>query len=177
MPVLLLAMPPVVAAAGPTAVSARAFLQTIYGHYRKGGTGVPLKRPERWFEARLAAAIRADIAESNRTGDIGKLDADLFCDCQDFEDIKATIGPVAIKDGKASVSVVFVNGGPVTVRYTLLWTRAGWRVFDIEWEEGGRLRDMFLPDIAAQAPESIGSSRSSVKSTVAARMSRNGKSH
>jgi len=139
--------PAMVAPAGPTEASARVFLQTIYGYYRKGGTGAPLKRPERWFEPRLAAAVRADIAETDRTGDIGKLDADVFCDCQDFEDIKAAIGPVRIAGSKATVAVVVDNGGPITLNFTLAWTRAGWRVFDIAYEEERALREMFFPTI------------------------------
>jgi hypothetical protein len=147
MPALMIAtalFAPVVAPAGPTEASARAFLQSIYGFYRKGGSGAPLKRPERWFEPRLAAAIRADIAQTDRTGDLGKLDADLFCDCQDFDDIKATIGRVSIAAGKATTAVLVDNGGPVTLTYTLAWTRAGWRVFDIAYEHG-TLREVFLP--------------------------------
>lgn len=146
MSVLLAALllPPVVAPAGPTEASARAFLQAIYGYYKKGGTGVPLKRPERWFEPRVAAAIRADVAESNRTGDIGKLDADLFCNCQDFDELVAVIGPIAISGNKATTSVTFANGDEVSLRYTLVWTRSGWRVFDIEWEEEATLRRLML---------------------------------
>jgi hypothetical protein len=148
MPLLTIAaallVPPVVAPAAPTEASARAFLQMIYGHYRRGGTGVPLKRPERWFEPRLAAAIRADIAESNRTGDIGKLDADLFCNCQDWGELAATIGAVAIAGNKADATVSFVNGETVSLRYTLVWTRSGWRVFDIERGEEATLRGTFL---------------------------------
>jgi hypothetical protein len=147
MPALLLAAliapVPMVSEAGANAASARVFLQSIYQYYRKGGTGVPMKRPELWFEPSLAKAIRADIAESNRTGDVGKLDADLFCDCQDFEDLKAVIGPVTVTGKRATATVTGDIGGARTYRYTLVATPAGWRVWDIGWDEG-TVRELFL---------------------------------
>lgn len=143
---MLFAPVAVVAPSGPTEAGARAFLTAIYGHYRKGSLGVPIDHPARWFEPRLAAAIAADIAESNRTGDIGKTDADFFCDCQDFDAISAAIGPVTIAGDRATTDVTIDNGGPLTFHYTLLWTQRGWRVFDIDWGEdgGGTLRELFL---------------------------------
>lgn len=140
----LIAPAPMVAAAGPSEASARAFLETIYRWYRKGSYGAPMKRPERWFEPKLAAAIRADEAEADRKGEIGKLEADPFCDCQDFDALAAVIGPVAITGGRASVEVGFADGIETRMRYTLVWTRGGWRVFDIRWEEGS-LRELYFP--------------------------------
>lgn len=141
---MLVAPIPVAAAPGPNATSARAFLQSIYVQYHKGGHGASMTRPERWFEPRLAAAIRKDAAAADRRGDVGKLDGDPFCDCQDFESPNAVIGPVAIQGTRASVRVSFRNGDQISMRYTLLWTRDGWRVFDIQWKESA-LREMYFP--------------------------------
>ncbi len=140
----LVVAPSAVAAPAPKVASARAFLQTIYQHYRKGGTGVPMARPGRWFEPVLARAILRDIRASARTGDVGRLDADLFCDCQDFEALEVTIGPVAVARGRARASVILHNCDQPTLDYTLVWTRAGWRVFDIESPDGGSVREGFL---------------------------------
>jgi hypothetical protein len=141
---LLLGSPPAAAASGPDAASAKAFLQSIYQYYHKGGEGAPLEPTERWFVPALSKAIKDDMAESEKTGDVGKIDADFFCDCQDFEELKPVIGPVSITGGRATVSVSFVNGDPHTLKYTLGWTRYGWRVADIDWGEDGTLRELFF---------------------------------
>lgn len=141
---LLLAPAAAVAAPAPDAASARAFLQSIYRFYHKGGDGAPMEPPGRWFEPVLARAIQKDMDESERTGEIGKLEADLFCDCQDFDDLSVAIGPVTLADGKAKTSVTFQNGDQVTLQYTLVWTKAGWRVFDIVSEESGSVRELYL---------------------------------
>ncbi len=137
---------PVSAPAAPIAdaASARAFVELIYHYYRKGGTGAPMDRPARWFEPVLARAIQRDIAKSERTGDVGKLDADLFCDCQDFDALHATIDRFAVVHGRTHVTVHFSNGGPITIRLTLVWTKAGWRVSDIRWPDRGTVRELFL---------------------------------
>jgi len=139
---------PAVAVVEPArdAASARAFLASIYRHYRKGGPGAPLGKPELLFEPVLAAAIRKDADAAEAAGDIGKMDADPFCNCQDFEAIAPSYGPVTIAGDKAEVTVGFTNfDTPVSTRFTLLWTRAGWRVFDMEYPEGGTFRAMYLP--------------------------------
>jgi len=103
-----------------------------------------MQPPGRWFEPALARAIQKDMDESERTGEIGKLEADLFCDCQDFEDLIATIGLVTVANGKATTGVTFQNGDQITLHYTLVWTKAGWRVFDIVSDESGSVRDLYL---------------------------------
>jgi hypothetical protein len=135
-------------AAAQDAASARAFLQSIYRHYVKDAPGAPLDKPYRFFEPELAAAIKKDQDEAEARGDMSKMDADPFCECQDFEAIKAAIGPIAVNGKRATATVRFTNGGPVTIRYTLAWTRSGWRVFEIEWQEMGTLRAMYfgVPD-------------------------------
>jgi hypothetical protein len=144
----LLAVPAIEAPAPGNAASARAFLQAIYRNYGKGRDGVRLDRPERYFEPVLAAAIRKDQAEANARGDMSKMDADPFCNCQDFEGMSpAVIGPVTVKGNRATATVRFAFGGNrVAVAYTLVWTRAGWRVFDMGTtpDEGG-VRAMYLP--------------------------------
>lgn len=143
----LLAMPAIHAPAPGNAAAARAFLQSIYRQYGKGRNGARLDRPERYFEPVLAAAIRKDQAEADARGDMNKMDADPFCNCQDFEGMSAAvIGPVTIKGNRATATVRFAFGDDqVGVNFTLLWTRAGWRVFDMGWADEGTVRDMYFP--------------------------------
>jgi len=151
MPALLLALlavPALHAPAPGNAASARAFLQSIYRNYGKGRNGVRLDRPERYFEPVLAAAIRKDQAEADARGDMNKMDADPFCNCQDFEGMSpAAIGPVTVKGNRATATVRFAFGdsAPVDVRFTLAWTRAGWRVFDMTWIDDTGVRAMYFP--------------------------------
>ena len=144
----LFAVPALHAPAPGNAASARAFLQSIYRNYGKGKNGSRLDQPERYFEPVLAAAIRKDQAEANAKGDISKMDADPFCNCQDFEGMSpAAIGPLTVKGNRATVAVRFRFGDsdPLHVHFTLAWTRAGWRVFDMTWIDASNLRAMYLP--------------------------------
>ncbi len=143
----LLAMPAIEAPAPGTAASARAFLQSIYAQYGKGRNGLRLDMPERYFEPRLAAAIRKDETEADARGDVSKMDADPFCSCQDFEGMSpAVIGLVSVMGDRATVTVRFSFGDdPMTVDFTLVRTRAGWRVFDMGSTELGMVREMYFP--------------------------------
>ncbi|MCW3846747.1 YbjP/YqhG family protein [Sphingomonas sp. LB-2] len=142
----LLAVPPAIAApAAHDAASVRVFLQSIYAGYRKGGRGARLGQPELYFEPVLARAIRKDAAAAAAVGDQGKMDADPFCACQDFDAIAPAYGPVTIKGDRATVTVRFgLFDSRIALNYSLVWTRAGWRVFDITGSESGSLRAIYL---------------------------------
>lgn len=144
----LFAVPAIAAPAPGTEASARAFLQTIYRSYGRGKNGVRLDQPERYFEPALAAAIRKDNAEAESRGDMNKMDADPFCNCQDFEGMTpAVIGPITLSSGRATATVHFAFGDdPMEVHFTLLWTRLGWRVFDMGSDELGGVRAMYFPE-------------------------------
>jgi hypothetical protein len=143
----LLAMPAHEAPAPGNAAAARAFLQAIYRSYGKGRNGLRLDHPERYFEPVLAAAIRKDEREADARGDMNKMDADPFCDCQDFEGMSpATVGPVTVKGNRATATVRFAFGDDAhEVRFTLAWTRLGWRVYDMSWADEGSVREMYFP--------------------------------
>jgi len=127
------------------AAGVSAFLKGIYAGYAKDSHGARIGEPERYFEPRLAAAIRKDADESERSGDIGKMDADPFCHCQDFDAIVPKITVLHVTGNAASASVRFDNfGTPVVLRYDLVWTAKGWRIFEIGYPEDGSLRAMFL---------------------------------
>jgi hypothetical protein len=124
--------------------SARAFLAHIYEQYRlPNGDGVLIDRPEQWFEPRLARAMRDDDDDAARRQEVGTLDRDPFCDCQDFEPFTAKIGPITVSKSTARAVARFRNGGPITLVYDLVATPAGWRIRDITWPEG-HLRRLFL---------------------------------
>lgn len=144
----LLAPAAIHAPAPRDAASVRTFLLGIYRHYEdKDGSGVPLDKPDRWYEPVLAGAMAKDYAESDKSGDMPKMDADPFCYCQDFIGLKGTrVEAVTITGDRATASVTFdFGGGEMTVGYILVWTRKGWRIWDQTYPEGGSTRAMYFP--------------------------------
>ena len=118
------------AAAAP-ADTPRGFVATAYAQYRRPGFS-PLQRPERWFAPRLTAAI----AEDSRLArdEVGYLDGDPLCDCQDHRRIAARIaGYQRLTPGLASVRVhVDLGLGRARdLRLSVARTAAGWRIADV----------------------------------------------
>lgn len=121
------------AAARPGADGAKRFLQTLLDPYQ--GTSaqpVTLADPGRYYEARLAQAIVAEAAAANRRGEAPALNGDPICDCQDYIPFRAAIGPVRLRGNRAEATVRFDNGRPRVLRFSLVATRQGWRIRDID---------------------------------------------
>lgn len=130
--------------AKPSAAGAKAFLVSLYAPYRSSSMNesAPLERPADYFEVTLANAIIADSAEAAKRGDAPNLDGDPICDCQDYEPFKAAIGPIRIEGNRAEADVSFTNFEPRKLHYTLVATKAGWRIYDVV-SDGHSLRGMF----------------------------------
>ena len=113
--------------------SAEAFLRRIYAPYLVGDASVAPtgKVVSTIFDAHLTALIRQD--QRNAREEVGALDGDPLCDCQDFEAFEAfTVTIQPIDAGHAKARVGFRNGTrSVSLRYTLTLTPSGWRVSDI----------------------------------------------
>jgi hypothetical protein len=67
--------------------SAKQFVESLYKLYAKDGKGVPFTGPQarRDYDSSLLALMRAD--EKAAAGDVGVLDGDPICGCQDWEGI------------------------------------------------------------------------------------------
>ena len=92
--------------------------------------------------------LAVDLGHPARVVDlVGDDDARLVALHLDFEAIRAVIGTVVVKGAKASATVSFTNfGEKVTVRYKLVWTPKGWRIFDLTSADGtGSLRAVYFP--------------------------------
>jgi hypothetical protein len=119
------------AAAQPAAETPRAFMQRLYAGYRTSDYS-PFKHPERVFAPRLLAAIKED--ERLAQGEVGYLDGDPVCQCQDSGGLRATVTSVRMDGaGKASVAVAIGLQGykPRPAQFSLVRTRAGWRIADV----------------------------------------------
>ena len=118
------------AAAQPTDTP-RAFVQHIYAGYAHKDYN-PIDRPERIFAPKLTAAIREDERLAN--GEVGYLDGDPLCDCQDYVRLGATIRslePSGKANAVAAVHLTYGTGEARDLKLTLLRTASGWRVADI----------------------------------------------
>lgn len=121
----------VAAAAAQPADTPRAFIQRLYAGYARKHYN-PLDRPERAFAPRLTAAIRED--ERLAKGEVGYLDGDPLCDCQDYARLGATIRslkPSGKANAIAAVHLTYGTGEARDLKLTLLRTAAGWRIADV----------------------------------------------
>ncbi len=112
---------------------AEAFLRRLYAPYVASNFHfVPTgKLAPTIFDAHLTALIRKDQADAH--GEVGALDGDPICDCQDRQRFTAlSIKVTPLGPDRARANVTFTNfDAPETLTYTLTKTRAGWRVSDI----------------------------------------------
>ena len=117
-------------AASQPAETPREFIARVYSEYRSEGFS-PLAKPELYFSPKLTGAIRKD---SGRDGEVGYLDGDPLCDCQDYERLSATVLQLRQPSHSVSVAHVRVVLSPNATRnlqLRLIRTAAGWRIDDV----------------------------------------------
>jgi hypothetical protein len=117
------------AAAAQPAETPRAFIARVYSEYRHEGFS-PLAEPQKFFSPALTIAIRKDSAG----GEVGYLDGDPLCDCQDYDRISAQIRSMTQRNAKAADANVHVVLGPTEtrdLRLSLVLTESGWRIADV----------------------------------------------
>ena len=117
--------------AAPAGEPPRAFVERLYAGYRDPDYD-PLARPERIFAPALVAEIREDWRLSR--DEVGYMDADPLCQCQDAAGLRAAIAdPGPPRRGSAAVRVRLSLAGPDRRELVLRLVRTarGWRVADI----------------------------------------------
>jgi len=118
-------------AAAQPAETPRQFMTRAFAGYRSSHFN-PLGKPERWFAPRLIAAIRDDAKLAN--GEVGYLDGDPICQCQDPDGIRPTVVGAALQGrNKATVkvSIGWPHDKPRPATFSLVRTAAGWRIADV----------------------------------------------
>ena len=151
--VLLLALAALPAtASGDDIAGAKLFVGELYLAYLRPGTPSYLgPRASQIFARPLLELIRRD--QKNAGGEVGALDYDPICGCQDFDlrDLVVNVEPARGR-GRAFANVAFTNAGePQTMKLFLLKERAGWRIEDIEDPAKGSLKK-FLQQALARSP-------------------------
>ena len=119
-----------VAAAQPSQ-SPRSYIKQLYANYRNSDYS-PLNHPERVFATELLSAIKEDSKLAK--GDVGYVDGDPVCQCQDTAGLQASVKGVKLEgEDRATVSVQldFEDSTPTRVRIRLIRTAAGWRIADV----------------------------------------------
>jgi hypothetical protein len=135
------------------AAAPKAFLVQLYARYgeRVHSAVDYLEPPEDrlTFEPGLVAMMHR--LEARHADDaLGPLDdADILCQCQDFTDIRAQVAVVAVEAGRARAVVTVADRGqrPTRLRFTLVRTAAGWRIWDLTDPTGWSLRRMVRSDL------------------------------
>jgi hypothetical protein len=116
-------------AAAQAASTPREFIAYVYSQYRHQDFS-PLEKPEKFFSPALTAAIRKDSSG----GEVGYLDGDPLCDCQDYDRISAEVRKLVQSGPRSAVADVRVTLSPgerriLELRMTL--TPGGWRISDV----------------------------------------------
>jgi hypothetical protein len=113
------------------------FIHSVYAQYARPGFS-PLEKPEHFFTADLVKAIRKDSAG----GEVGYLDGDPLCDCQDYERLTARVRSLKQTNRSAADARIRVDLGFGEARYlqlSLVRTSAGWRIADVVGADGHSL--------------------------------------
>ena len=129
-------------AAATPAETPQAFVTRLYASYRNPNFS-PLTHPERTFTPPFVAALKEDARLFR--GEVGFIDADPICQCQDTAGLRASIAGIQQSAAAADVHVTLRFGGSDvrSIRLKLAKTAAGWRVADIAAaEEPSFLRDL-----------------------------------
>ena len=117
------------AAAAQPAETPRRFLDRIYASYRQSDFS-PFVHANRYFAPRLLAAINEDARLAH--GEVGYLDGDPLCQCQDTSGLHARVASVtSIGAGRAKAEVILDYPDNTPTRLSLTLTNAGWRIADI----------------------------------------------
>lgn len=118
-------------APAPAAESPRAFVERLYAGYRQPDYD-PLADPGRVLAPPLAAAVAEDVRLSK--DEVGYMDADPFCQCQDPGGLRPLVGEVRTSGRSAATAHVllrFPGSDRRDLSLRLVRTAAGWRVADV----------------------------------------------
>jgi Protein of unknown function (DUF3828) len=119
------------AAAAQPAETPQKFMERLYAEYRHSDYS-PFTHPGQVFAPRLLSAINEDSKLAK--GEVGYLDGDPVCQCQDSGGMRPSItGVTQLGPDKAivRVSIGWEHDPARPARFSLVRTRAGWRIADV----------------------------------------------
>ncbi|MBV9996328.1 MAG: DUF3828 domain-containing protein [Caulobacteraceae bacterium] len=147
------AAPAPAAAPNPDAASAKAFLEGLYAHYAsaKDNTFQPFDaNVHEVFDPDMVRLLDADTKALK--GELGDIDGDWLCQCQDFVSLRAAIAvqSAAPTEAKATADVTDLGMPGEKSRhdaFDLVKVGGAWRIHDIVTPDQGSLRQTLLDEI------------------------------
>jgi hypothetical protein len=130
------------ASSGPDITAARQFLESLYANYRVDGEGVPNQTVKEAdvYDPSLVVLMHAN-QQAAGDGEVGYLDGDPLCDCQDFDIRAVKLDFKVVGKNQLVATVVFHNlDRDTTLRLALRFSSSGWRVSDVLSASGDSLR-------------------------------------
>jgi hypothetical protein len=128
------------AAASPAAAQdlgvAKSFVTTLYAAYAKPpGPDYLGRQAKDTFSPALLELMRREAARTPK-GEVGALDGDPICNCQDYEITGVSVAVTATGPDRATAVVGFRNFGEAqSVGLDLVWAQGRWRVDDVHARE------------------------------------------
>jgi hypothetical protein len=119
-----------------TTAQAETFVRHIYSEYttpsKHNSPDFLGKDMARVFSPSLVRIIRIELRKTPK-GDVGKIDGDPICNCQDWENLSITKLDITKNgDVTALASVTISNmDAQSSLKLSLLWTPQGWRIDDV----------------------------------------------
>ena len=145
---LILALAP--AATAQDLPAAHAFVAKLYAAYHGDGPDYLGGQAKAVFSPSLLRLLRRDRA-ATPAGEVGALDGDPICDCQDFGISKVEVTVEAVGAGRARATAHFLNFTEwQTIRLDLVAFQGHWRVNDIH--------SLDMPSLAAFLKRSLAKS-------------------
>ncbi len=138
---------------GPDADAAKAFLDGVYAHYKSSDAGGVTWSPldPKVFDADMVKLMAADTKALK--GDVGIMDGDWLCDCQDWGSIAATVTVTSASPTEAKAVAVFQDtqikdATASRNTFDLVKTPDGWRIHDMGTASDPSLRGALTKEIA-----------------------------
>jgi hypothetical protein len=136
------------AARAQTADQAKAFLRHLYGLYENPATplgpDILSKHPLRVYTPYLYALVLRDQRRAG-PGNVGNLDIDPICICQDNGGMKLErldVVKTGSRTATATVLLSFPEPRSIRAQLFLLWTPNGWRVDEVKADDLPSLRKL-----------------------------------
>ena len=149
---LLIAVPLAAASAEDVtdaARQARAFLDQVYSHYPTPAGRTPFD-PLGGSAAQIFDPAMVGLLEEDRKltapGEVGAIDWDPLCQCQDDDGMRVEIGRVEIS-GPATANVhveLPFPSNPTAVELALTRVAGEWRIHDVSSKDTPSLRDLLM---------------------------------
>ena len=136
------------------AADVKAFLDGLYAHYKtsKDNTFQPFDgNAKEVLDADTIALFKAD--QKLMKGEVGAIDSDWLCDCQDFNSIVATVTVQSATPTGAKATSDFHDPQDTTDKpghdtFDLVKTADGWRIHDMGTRDQPSLRKVLQDEIA-----------------------------